>query len=62
MAPPACARWYISDPTSSHYGEELPPGAEGNDEALIASDELILVLALLSRPPPTPILTVEGIY
>ncbi|CAK0868029.1 unnamed protein product, partial [Prorocentrum cordatum] len=37
-------RWFVSDPTSPQYGEEVPAASVGNDEVLIRRGEVGLVL------------------
>eukprot|EP00959_Pyramimonas_sp_CCMP1952_P154677 3236064-Pyramimonas_sp.AAC.1 len=36
-------RWFVSDPTSAHYGEEVPAASVGNEEVLIRRGEVGIV-------------------
>ncbi|CAK0845014.1 unnamed protein product [Prorocentrum cordatum] len=36
-------KWYVSDPTSSHFGEEVPPQVLANEEVLVRRGDVGLV-------------------
>ncbi len=42
-APAVGSRWFVSDPISSHFGEEVPAGAVGNDDVMVARGSVGLV-------------------